>query len=113
LLKADKLLAKIDKERLNSALKIIWRVKHRLKKRDELKKYLKGEYDRIKKLVDNNTEFGRISNLITLRSICRYMARLSAGDKDYKNETFYKDQGRICEEKLKRYKAEQERRWFW
>ena len=113
LLKADKLLAKIDKKRLNSALKIIWRVKHRLKKRDELKRYLKGEYDRIKKLVDNNTEFGRISNLITLRSICRYMARLSAGDKDYKNETFYKDQGRICEEKLKQYKAEQKRRWFW
>ncbi len=113
IVKADKLLATVDDQYIKAALPLIFQSKSMLRKQDEFKDILDNHYERLKKLVDDEVDLGRLSNLETLAAICQYQSTIARSNKDNDRAKFYNDMYLTYAEKLREKIDRENSKLFW
>ena len=113
IVEADKLLADIDGIYLRAALPLVYQAKSMLRKDEELKEYLDGHYEKLKKVIDDEVELGRFANLGTLSKICQYRSVLAKKLNNSENDKFYFAQHEKYYEMLKAESEKENSKLFW
>ena len=113
LLKAEQLLADIDDSNRFLTYGSVYRVKYMLNKKQDVISFFENEYVRLKKLVDENVEFGKKSNLVGLHMCCHYLAALYQEQKDNEKAMKYKNEKEKYQAELKSLNDSATSGWFW
>ncbi len=113
LLKADKYLAEIEDSDRVSAYGNIYRVKYLLNQKNELVKFFTSEYERLDKLVKEDVQFGKRTNLIAIHMCSHYLAALYKQAGDAEKEKYYTVAKNKYEKMIKSQREQLNSRLLW